>query len=120
STVDSKVCSDTTNCVTITVNEISAGSIGSDALICAGEVPAMLTSEMDAIGTNSPTYQWEESTSGCQDGFMDIPAATGSTYQPGALAQTTHYRRIAISTVGMLECRDTSNCVTITVRSINI
>jgi hypothetical protein len=120
STVDSKMCSDTANCVTIAVNEISAGTIGADGLICAGEVPAMLTSVMDASGSSSPSYQWQMSTNGCDGTFTDIMNATASTYQPGALAQTTHYRRIAISTVDMLECRDTSNCVTITVRSINI
>ncbi len=120
STVDTKVCSDTSNCVTIAVNEITAGTIGTDAIICAGEVPAMLTSVMDASGSSTPSYQWQMSTNGCDGTFTDIMAATGSTYQPGSLSQTTHYRRIAISNLDMLECRDTSNCVTITVRSINI
>lgn len=120
STVDMSICRDTTNCVIISVNEISAGEISGAETICSGEMPTGLMSVVDAMGTSAPSYQWQSSTNGCMGVFTDIPGATMSIYNPGPLMQSTNFRRIATSTVGILECSDTSNCVEITVRAILI
>ncbi|MCB0668775.1 MAG: hypothetical protein KDC80_23285 [Saprospiraceae bacterium] len=120
STVETSVCRDTTNCIAITVNTISAGVISGDATICYGSAPGILSSDADATGTATPSYQWQSGITGCMGVFTDIPGATMSTYDAGPLMQSTTFRRIATSTVGILECSDTTNCVEITVRSVLI
>ncbi|MBK8506526.1 MAG: hypothetical protein IPL46_32615 [Saprospiraceae bacterium] len=119
STVDMVPCSDTTNCVTVTVNQVDAGTIGIDEIVCSGDVPSTIQELTPAMGS-SLTYQWQKSTDGCSGTFSVIEGANSISYSPPALFVTTSYRRIAISTLNMVECRDTSNCVTITVRAILI
>jgi len=76
-----------------TVNPVlSAGTIGGTQAICSGATPTTLTSSTSASGgTGSQTYQWQVSTD--NSSFSDIPSANAATYSPGALTQTTYYRR---------------------------
>jgi large repetitive protein len=79
--------------VTATVNtSLAAGSIGGTQSICSGSTPTTLTSSTAASGgTGAQTYQWQVSTDNTS--FTDISSANAVTYSPGALTQTTYYRR---------------------------
>ncbi|MEN9303538.1 MAG: hypothetical protein RL264_1967, partial [Bacteroidota bacterium] len=59
---------------------------------------------------NSYTYQWQQSV-GCNNVWTDIPLANESTYSPGALTQTTCFRRMITDACGTAY----SNTITITV-----
>ncbi|WP_216823553.1 hypothetical protein, partial [Niastella vici] len=118
STLNGVPCSATSNCVTVTVNAVTAGTIGSDQTICNGGDPAAFTITTAATGSGSITYQWQSSTTDCTNGFANISGATGATYDiPGGLATTTYYRRIATSTLNGVPCSATSNCVTVTINN---
>lgn len=73
-------------------NEIGATQT---VAICTGDNPPAFTNTTSATGGNGSTYnyQWEQSTTSAVAGFSDIATATGTTYNPPALAQTTWYRR---------------------------
>ncbi|MFD2245470.1 gliding motility-associated C-terminal domain-containing protein [Pontibacter ruber] len=61
---------------------------------CAGEQPAQLLAARPAGGNDQPVYLWESRTEGSGRDFE--PAAgvnNGMNYQPGALTQTTWFRR---------------------------
>ncbi len=80
----------------IVVTNVIPGSIASDQTICSGATPTSLTSTASASSTTgSITYQWQSSTTSSSSGFTNISLATSSTYTPGALTQTTYYRRAA-------------------------
>ncbi|MBT9394225.1 gliding motility-associated C-terminal domain-containing protein [Hymenobacter sp. NST-14] len=100
------------NVVTITVTPaLTAGTIAANQTVCAGTVPAPLTSPTAASGgTGTFTYQWESSTNNAT--WTTIAGATQATYAPGPLAATTYFRRRVTSGA----CASgPSNVVTITV-----
>lgn len=107
-------CRSISNCVTVTVNNVAGGTIGNAQTICSGGDPAALTSLADATGTGPITYQWQQSTTGCNAAFADVAGATSATYDPAALSATTYYRRVATSTLNGAACAASSNCVAIT------
>jgi len=74
---------------------LTAGAIGTSQTICSGTAPAAFTSTTAASGG---TYQWQSSPDGSS--WTDIAGATSSTYAPGTLNATTHYRRNATNTCG--------------------
>jgi hypothetical protein len=81
--------------VTVYAN-FTVGSVSADQNICENSTPALLNS-VDPTGGNTPyTYQWQSSTTlpieESPVGFTNISGATNTTYQPGALTQTTYYR----------------------------
>jgi hypothetical protein len=102
--------------VTITVGPaLNGGIIAADQSICINTTPAALTSSADATGgSGTYTYQWQVSTDNVT--FVDIPAATSSTYAPGILTSTRYYRRKAIDAV----TEAYSNTVTITVNELPV
>jgi uncharacterized protein (TIGR02145 family) len=59
---------------------------------------------------NSYTYQWQQDP-GCTGTWSNISGATSLTYSPGALTQTTCFRRVTIDACGTAF----SNTITITV-----
>ncbi|MBU3659095.1 MAG: hypothetical protein FGM14_04450 [Flavobacteriales bacterium] len=59
---------------------------------------------------NSYTYQWQQDP-GCTNNWTDISGANGLTYSPGALTQTTCFRRVTTDACGTAF----SNTITITV-----
>jgi len=85
----------TSNVIIITVAEnISAGAIGSNQSICAGNTAATLTSTTAASGgTSALTYRWQSSTNGTSWTDITGTAAANATYSPGVVSTTTHYRR---------------------------
>ncbi|WP_417351684.1 hypothetical protein [Flavobacterium alkalisoli] len=108
-----------TNLVTITVNAVvTEGSIGSGQTICHGAIPALLTSTTAGTGTGTVTYRWESSPNGSS--WTTVSGATGATYQPAALYETTYYRRITIATSGVSCESPASNTVTVTIKNCNL
>ncbi|MCL3782722.1 DNRLRE domain-containing protein, partial [Prolixibacteraceae bacterium JC049] len=82
---------------------------------------ANLIDDVQFFATNSSgtiSYQWQSSTTSASAGFSNVSGATSSTYSPGALSQSTWYKRVASSTVGGNTCSSESNVVAITVNSL--
>jgi len=77
-------------------NPTDGGTIGSDQEIITGETPAELTSESAPSNYNgTPEYKWQKSTTDETSGFSDITNSNTATYTPGALTQTTWFKRLA-------------------------
>jgi gliding motility-associated-like protein len=111
--VTSSSCVDISNVVAITVlPAIDNNTISADQSICYNDTPAQLDGSTPTGGDGSYTYQWQSSTAGAGGPFTDIAGATDINYQPGALTQTTWFRRL----VNSGPCTDSpSNVVQITV-----
>ncbi|MGC9330730.1 MAG: T9SS type A sorting domain-containing protein [Bacteroidales bacterium] len=87
-----------TNNTTSSFVPLDAGDIGNNQTICYGENVSNLISVSDASGGScaTPLYQWMQCTSGCGSpptNYSSISGATGSTYDPGNLTQTTWFVR---------------------------
>jgi gliding motility-associated-like protein len=93
---------------------ITPGTIGASQTVCAGTVPAPLTSTAPATGgVGATAYQWQSSPDNATWG--DLAGATGLTYAPGTVAATTYFRRrAAVGTCGTAY----SNVVTITAQPL--
>lgn len=89
-----------TNYITVTVRPIfKAGNIGYSETICYGYSPAIIVSKVaPSGGSGSYTYEWSSGNNGIN--WNLIPSATGETYQPGILTQTTYFRRKVIDVCG--------------------
>lgn len=119
STVNGTLCTATTTPIIVTLNNISAGSISGTQTICSGGNPAAF-GQVAATGSGIITYQWQSNTVGCGGPWFDIVGETNTTYDvPSGLTTTTYYRRIAISTLGIVQCSDFSSCITVFVNDIN-
>ncbi|MFT3933164.1 MAG: gliding motility-associated C-terminal domain-containing protein [Chitinophagaceae bacterium] len=92
---------------------ISNNTISADQNICIGGTAVAITGSTATITpTTSSTYQWQSSADGST--WNDITGEVSKDYMPGALTQTTYYRRI----VKLIGCPDAaSNKVTIAVSS---
>ncbi|MCX6277602.1 MAG: hypothetical protein NT004_05865, partial [Bacteroidetes bacterium] len=95
----------------VTVNNLSAGTIGTAQTICYNTIPASLTSVVDATAVESGaviTYVWQNSTNGSS--FTNIsPSETNSTYTTTLqLTQDTWYRRVATATLNGKACEAAS------------
>jgi len=104
--------------VTITVNSVSAGSVGPDQTLCFGGDPAAFTGTA-ATGSGTITYQWQISTTGPTTGFTDIPGATSATYDPPVIAQDTWYRRVAYSNLGGVICSAATSDIEVLISPAN-
>ncbi|MCU0347698.1 MAG: hypothetical protein MUC59_12230, partial [Saprospiraceae bacterium] len=119
STLNGVPCTALSNCITVTVNTVSAGTVGSDQTICYGGNPAAFTTTTAASGAGTLFYQWQRSTTSCTAGFSNINGATSATYDPpSGLTETTYYRLLVSSSLNMLNCVATSNCVTVNVNRV--
>ncbi|WP_299826449.1 PKD domain-containing protein [uncultured Pontibacter sp.] len=94
--VQSGDCSHYSEPILVTVNEeITANNISQNQLICVGATPAELFGPDPVGGDGNYTYLWESSTTGPDTDFS--PAAGDNTsinYKPGAITQTTWFRRV--------------------------
>ncbi len=74
------------------------GAITGSQTICEGDVPSPLTaiSPPDwSSDIGELEYRWQYSTEGSDTGFYDVtPIAAGPGYAPGAITQTTWFRRL--------------------------
>ncbi|MFV0378128.1 MAG: thrombospondin type 3 repeat-containing protein [Mangrovibacterium sp.] len=95
-----------TSTVTVYVNRAYGGVIGSDQTICINRMAEELTSVVDGSGEGSINYQWQKSADGVI--FTDISEATEAEYSPGALVETTYFKRIVASTLNGVVCTDES------------
>jgi len=119
SDLNGRLCTDWSNAVTITVNQVSSGAITAHQTICQGDVPKLLASATDGSADGALTYLWEHST---DNGTTWNPAPGTNDekdYQPGALSVTTQFRRVAFSTKDGVECPGLSNEVTVSVTVIS-
>ena len=114
STLSGVPCEAASDAVTVTVNdEVAAGTIGTNQVICYNTAPALLTSESAGTGSGTITYEWQTNASGS---YVTIENATEATYQPEALTTTTSYRRLTVSLSGGTTCKsDYTTAVVITV-----
>ncbi len=83
--------------VAVTVNPvISNNTVLSAQSICTGTTPAALTGSTPTGGDGTYAYLWESSTDNTTFGSAS-GTNNGSNYTPGALTQTTWYRRTVTS-----------------------
>jgi hypothetical protein len=86
---------------------VTSNSIGSDEIICnVGGTPQNILNT--SLVSSSYSVQWQNKT--ITGSWTDISGATGISYQPPYINQTTLYRRIVSSTEQ--SCSDISNSVT--------
>ncbi|OWY24595.1 T9SS C-terminal target domain-containing protein [Sphingobacteriales bacterium UPWRP_1] len=79
-------------CSTTCDNVTFAGNIGYDESGVSPFDPAnMVETVMPSGGSGTFEYKWQQSTNGTT--WTDISGATGMTYNPGVITQTTQYRR---------------------------
>jgi len=108
------------NVITITVlPQLAGGTIAADTTICEGNIPYELTNLASATGGSGGTvsYLWFYSNTSNlpgTPGWSSIPTATGLSYQPNALTQTTHFVREATDSCGNIY----SNVITVIVDSM--
>ena len=112
--VNSGVCVDSSNVVTITVlPPIQNNTILANQEICKFTTPKLLTGGDGQGGNGSYKYQWESNTNNA--GWDSITYTSGNTgYNPPSLSDSTTYRRIVRSGANDL-CKDTSNVIAIDV-----
>ncbi|WMJ74655.1 gliding motility-associated C-terminal domain-containing protein [Cytophagaceae bacterium ABcell3] len=97
--VDSRVCTDTTEATYVQVDtpiDPSTNSIGSGSRICLGSTAPEIIGTEPAGGFTEVTYQWLSSPD--ETNWEVIEDATDKDYAPGAIENTTWYRRIVTST----------------------
>jgi hypothetical protein len=82
----------TTSCI----NPTNGGTIAAAQSGAAPFNPAAFTSTTDASGASGTLeYKWQSSTTDSSSGFSDIASSNSATYDPGALSQTTWFKRLA-------------------------
>lgn len=118
STLNGVPCTDYSNCITVFVNNVTGGTVGSDETLC-GNNPSAFTVTTPSTGSGTLTYQWQSNTTGCGGTWANISGATLATYDaPAGVLVTTYYRRITISTLNSVSCTANSNCITVTANSV--
>jgi hypothetical protein len=118
-TVGETQCVKLSNVIKVTVINFVPGVIAAGQLICEGEDVAAFTSETDASGDGTITYQWQASITGESEGFSHIDGATSPTYDPGVISADTWYRREATASLGGTECSAYSNVLAVAVIHFN-
>ncbi|MBK9736817.1 MAG: hypothetical protein IPO92_18400, partial [Saprospiraceae bacterium] len=115
STLNNVVCTANSNCLSVTVNNVTGGTVAADEVVCTGSDPIAFTIPTASTGSGVLTYQWQSNTTGCNGTFTNIAGATGATYDPPAgFAVATYFRRVTTSTLNGVACTANSNCITLT------
>jgi Ig-like domain CHU_C associated/PKD-like domain len=118
STLNSIVCNDFSNCIVVSVNSVTGGTVGSDQTLC-GTNPAAFTEITSATVSGTISYQWQSNTTGCGGSWTNIAGATTSTYDaPAGVVVTTYYQRVTFSTLNSVVCSASSNCIIVTANAI--
>jgi large repetitive protein len=109
----------TTDDVTVFVNTVAPGTIGSSQTLCSGADPAAFTASTPATGAGTLTYQWESSTAAATGPYTDVSGAMAATYDAPVVTQATWYRRKVTSTLNNITCTATTTApVQITINTI--
>ena len=115
-TLTGTTCTSLSNAVTVTVNQVSAGTVGSSHAICTGGDPNAFTEITPATGT-ALSYEWQSSTNNVT--YNPISGATSTAYDaPAGLGQTTYYRRIVSGILSGVSCSSTGNFLTVTLNPV--
>ena len=118
STLNGVSCSDYSNCIIVTINDVTGGMVGNDQTLC-GNNPDVFTTISPSTGSGTLTYQWQRNTTGCGGPWTTISGATAATYDPpSGVTVTTYYQRITTSTLNSVSCSATSNCITVTANTL--
>ncbi|NTW24803.1 MAG: hypothetical protein HGA37_08895, partial [Lentimicrobium sp.] len=97
-------------------NPTSGGSITGTQSGCAPFTPATISSTALPTGhIGTLEYRWQSSTTGSGLGFSDISSSNSASYSPGALSQTTWFKRIARVTCATWTGAAESNVIQVTV-----
>lgn len=120
STLNGVQCTAMSNCIMITANSVTAGTIGPNSrTVCSGGDPAVFNSTLAGTGTGL-SYQWQSSPSGAAGTWADISGATAASYDPpGPMTTTTYFRRVATGTVGVATCQAFTTPVTVFVNDVS-
>ncbi|WP_422360231.1 RHS repeat-associated core domain-containing protein [Reichenbachiella sp.] len=90
-----------TNAVKVTIHDnLQGGIINNTQTVCYNDDPDELGNSTSASGGTSLVYQWQQSVASSTQGFSDISGASGTTYNPSNLSETTWYRRMVTSGEG--------------------
>lgn len=77
-------------------NPTAGGTIDNAQTGCSGFIPSAITSPALPSGQSGTLeYKWQESVVSAGSGFSDITSSNSATWTPGALTQTTWFRRLA-------------------------
>lgn len=118
STLNSIQCSAVSNCITVTANSVTAGTISGNKTVCYGSDPSAFMETVPATGMNL-TYQWQVNTTGGAGPWNDIPGATNATYDaPGPINRDSYFRRVVTSTLNGISCSADSNFLTVFVNNV--
>ncbi|WP_162303538.1 T9SS type A sorting domain-containing protein [Hymenobacter sediminis] len=98
---------------TVTVAAIANNSISgpTPSEFCGSDNPGIITGQQPTGGDGTFTYQWQSSPDNIT--FTPVIGATGQSYDPPVISQTTHYRRL-VTSAGQVA---TSNTVTLAVQT---
>jgi gliding motility-associated-like protein len=99
---------------------ITNNIIAADQIICVNATPVTITGTVPTAGGGAIplSYQWESSSDNIL--FSSIVGATSQNYSPGALSQTTYYRRVVRSSRCATTLGGVSDTVTITITPIPV
>ena len=87
-------------------SNLTPGTIGSNQSFCMSGDPSLLTQLVAPTGAaGTYTYQWQSSTDNTN--YSMVSGATGATYNPPVINQSTYYKRITVSK----GCRAETNTV---------
>jgi len=102
-------------------NVTNGGQINGAESNCGGYDPGVIGStSFPSGGSGAIEYLWLSSTSGCPTSLTQaISGATGATYNPGSISQTTWYRRCSRRAGCTSWFEGESNCIMKEVRTCN-
>ncbi len=98
------------------LTQLTPGSVSSNQNVCTNAVPALITAAGPNGGSITYTGQWQSSSDNVN--FADIPGATGTGYQSGALTQTRYFRQMQSAAIGCSSVSTTSVTVTVSPNQI--
>ena len=117
STLNGISCTDTSNVLHISINNVSAGLVAANQTICKNSDPPAFTEITAASGTGTLSYQWQSAMAAVGP-WSNITAATAATYDPPALTINYWYRRVVTSTLNGIPISAMSNVLAITINNV--
>ncbi|MBL7811973.1 MAG: PKD domain-containing protein [Bacteroidetes bacterium] len=98
------------------LNSLDNNTISGNTEVCYNQSPGKLTGSTPTGGTGSYTYKWMVSTTSATSGFSTASGTSNqSDYTPGALTQTTWYKRVVTSG----SQNDTSSALRISIQTVS-